>query len=302
MQSRVEVDLCPLCRSGSHLHSFFESVRENEGLEKYRMCERCGLVFQSPRMTEGGLNAFYAAEYRSYVQGSELPIDKDLRMQYARAKHLSHFSKPYIKQIHRCLDIGSSTGILLETLNSAYQCEGVGIEPGQAYASFSREKGFHIVADIQHLDSEYEGSFDLVSMGHTLEHIPEPVDYLVELSERWISPLGYLLLEVPNLYGHHAFERAHLIAFSKQTLRESLQQAGYKILRIKVHGHPRSRLIPLYITALAQRVDLRPEKLVVNSSSKGVRLKRRLAMLWRRFVTRMAPRWAWLPWPEINNK
>jgi SAM-dependent methyltransferase len=253
-------------------------------------------------MTEEGLNAFYAAEYRNYVQGSEQPIDKDLRMQFARAKHLIHFSKPFIKQIHRCLDIGSSTGILLETFYRVYKCEGVGIEPGQAYASFSREKGFHIVSDIQQLDSAYEGSFDLVSMGHTLEHIPEPVDYLVELRERWISPSGYLLLEVPNLYGHHAFERAHLIAFSKQTLRESLQQAGYKVLRIKVHGHPRSRLIPLYITVLAQRKDLGSEKLAVNSSSKGVRLKRRQAMMWRRFVTRIAARWAWLPWPEINNK
>lgn len=297
---RVRVERCPLCRSESTEHSYFETTK-NAGEDEYRICDRCGLVFQSPRMTQESLDAFYAAEYRESVQGSAEPTDKDLRMQYARAKHLLEFLNLMPSSVSKCLDIGSSTGILLETLRNSYGCEGVGIEPGEAYASFSREKGFQIVSDVQELDAVHEHSFELVTMGHTLEHIPEPMDYLVALRERWLVPSGYLLLEVPNLYGHHALERAHLSAFSKETLRETLRQAGYDVLKVKVHGYPRSLIIPLYITLLARGVEPILQLGEANSSSRGVRVRRKLGMCWRWVATKLAPRWAWLPWPEIDE-
>ena len=299
---RIQVDSCPLCRSGVKEHRFFEAIDVVDGEGEYRLCDRCGLVFQSPRMTLESLKAFYAAEYRESVQGSAEPTDKDLRMQYARAKHLLKFSSPILTQVNKSLDIGSSTGILLETFRNKYGCAGVGIEPGEAYASLSRDKGFHVVSDIQDLDVMHEHSFDLVSMGHTLEHIAEPLDYVVALRKKWLLPSGYLLLEVPNLYGHHALERAHLIAFSKETLRETLYQAGYSVLKIKVHGNPRSRLIPLYITILARAVESAPQIREANSNSRGVRARRKLGMRWRWIATKLAPRWAWLPWPEsVSN-
>jgi len=65
------------------------------------------------------------------------------------------------------------------------------------------------------------GRFDLVSMAHVLEHIPNPVEYLSDLRERYLTPDGWLLIEVPNLYAHDSFEIAHSIAFSSHTLRET---------------------------------------------------------------------------------
>ncbi|MFA7115374.1 MAG: hypothetical protein WC214_07960, partial [Candidatus Omnitrophota bacterium] len=56
---------------------------------------------------------------------------------------------------------------------------------------------------------------------------------------------------------------------------------------------PRSAILPLYLTILAKPVletDRRPPK-----PEKGVRLKRRLAMLKRKILTRLNPDRAWLP-------
>ena len=267
----------------------------------YRICERCGLVFQSPRMTNAALDDYYAAEYRQSVQGSSEPTEKDIRMQHARANHFLEFTTPWIRTVTKCLDVGSSTGILLETFRNSYQCNGVGIEPGEAYANFSREKGFLVLSDIKHLEGVHENSFDLITLGHTLEHIPDPFDFLKTLRERWLSPAGHILLEVPNLYGHHSFEQAHLIAFSKATLLELLRQTGFQVLKVRVHGTPRSRLIPLYITVLAKGNELAAERNTVRSSSNGVKARRKVGMLWRQIATQLLPRWAWLPWPEVRQ-
>jgi SAM-dependent methyltransferase len=253
-------------------------------------------------MSRETLEAYYAAEYRERVQGSEGPTEKDVRIQTARANHLVEFSQSMVTKVRSCLDIGSSTGILLEAFRKAYGCDGIGIEPGEAYAQYGRDKGFQIVADIQDLPSKYEHHFDMVTMGHTLEHIPNPREYLLELREKWLAPNGHLLVEVPNLYGHHALEQAHLFAFSRDTLSEMLQHAGYDLLHIKVHGYPRSKLIPLYIIALARAGDRVSQQRSVRSSSRGVAARRKLGMRWRWLATTIAGRWAWLPWPETEDE
>lgn len=298
---RTEVIRCPLCKSESQAHHFFESVNGTDGGDVYRLCDRCGLVFQSPRMTKRALSAFYKAEYRQMAQGDVGPTEKDLRIQSARARNLLKFSAPFLTEAGRCLDIGSSSGILLKTFRDAYGCEGVGIEPGEAYANHCRAQGFNVVADIEELDQVHAHSFDLVTMGHTLEHLLDPLDYLVKLRTNWLTPHGHLLVEVPNLYGHYALERAHLVAFSKETLLEIMRQAGYETVRLKVHGFPRSRLIPLYITLLTRVSDDHGGMRAFQSSGRWVKARRRMGMRWRQIAERVAPRWAWLPWPEVGE-
>jgi 2-polyprenyl-3-methyl-5-hydroxy-6-metoxy-1,4-benzoquinol methylase len=253
-------------------------------------------------MTDSALDEYYAAEYRQSVQGSTEPIEKDLRIQHARAKHFKEFSAPWLRNLKKCLDIGSSTGVLLGLIAGAYGCEGFGIEPGEAYADFSKEKGFQVVSDIKDLDKVHENSFDLITMGHTLEHIPEPAEFLQRLRVRWLSPGGHLLLEVPNLYGHYSFETAHLIAFSKSTLSELLRRAGFEVLEVKAHGYPRSHLIPLYITLIARGMEEITDNESVQTTSVGVKVRRRFGMLWHQVASKLLTRWAWLPWPEVDSQ
>ena len=292
-----EVLSCVLCSSGRESHSFFESVPVADGEIDYVLCQRCGMIFQSPRISAEELAAFYVDGYRKFVQGSEEPIEKDVRVQKGRAVHLVDFAKSVIPEVKRSLDIGSSTGSLLHALQEAYGCAGTGIEPGQAYREYSRANGLSTFGDLSDLGESARHSFDLITMAHVLEHLSDPVNFLKNLKEHWISNAGSLLIEVPNLFGHQAFERSHLFAFSTQLIKEILRQAGFSVRKLWVHGKPRSLLIPLYITVLASPAENSTMR-NIRSSSSGIRRRRKMGMLWRRLVTKFAARWAWLPWPE----
>jgi SAM-dependent methyltransferase len=295
----VHIERCLLCTSENH--RFFESVHDGGQDLEYRLCMSCGLVFQSPRISDEALSGFYESGYRELVQGEEGPSEKDLRIQAGRARNLVEFSRSKVEGITTHLDIGSSGGALMLAFRNALECEVVGVEPGRAYRTFSQERGLQIVADLNDLDEGWKHGFDLVTMSHVLEHVPDPVDYLRHIRLEWLSPRGYLLIEVPNIFGHQAMEFSHLTAFSAASLRRLLERSSFELLALDVHGKPRSRLIPLYLTALARvLVDPLPE-IRYRNRGRIVPLRRKIGMIWHRVASRLVPSLAWLPWPELED-
>lgn len=281
---------CPLC--GSDRSQPFDRRLFREQVVLNRICNRCGLVYQSPRPTDPEREAFYAQTYRQLYGGSAEPTVRDLTVQRARAEALLAFSRPFLTAVSTHLDIGCSVGALLQRFAEAYSCRPVGIEPGEEHRAYAQRQGLEIYPSLQALEKADSPSFDLISMAHVLEHLPAPLDYLRQLRTSWLKPNGWLLVEVPNLYAHDCFEIAHLLSFSVHTLRQILELAGYQIIHWERHGRPRSRLIPYYITVLArprpfadQATPLRPERLVS--------LKRKLGLFRRRLLTRLFPRQAW---------
>lgn len=288
------VSACPLC---GHKESALFDWRTFQGQPVVnRICQTCGLVFQSPRMDDAEREAFYSAEYRQLYQGWEGPDAKDLAVQGKRAESLLAFCKAYgLPGAKRYLDIGCSAGLLLEAFRNAYGCEVVGVEPGEAYREFARQSGLEVVASLDELEPAGPARFDLISLAHVLEHLPDPVRYLANLRESLLEGDGWLLIEVPNLYAHDSFEIAHLVSFSAHTLRQALGKAGFEIVSLEAHGRPRSRILPLYLTTLA-----RPAKADVTMQvqpESRVRLKRWWGMTRRWLLSRAFPRRAWRTFP-----
>jgi len=278
---------CPLC--SSERSKLFDQRRFRDQQVINRICGNCGLVYQSPRMTAGELDDFYANEYRQVYQGDEGPTQKDLFVQNGRADSLLDFLSTQSVKLKRYLDIGSSSGILLQRFQEKYDCEAIGVEPGEAYRKYAQKQGLTVYADIVDLKGAGEMDFDLVSMAHVLEHMPDPVRYLADLRQEVLTPLGGLLIEVPNLYSHDSFEIAHMTSFSAQSLQLVLLKAGFRVIALEKHGQPRSDMLPLYLTVLAQPQEqdyqIKPES--------NVALKRRLGMLWRRVLLKLVPHRAW---------
>lgn len=309
----ISVHNCPLCNGIAS--TLFDQRTFRDILVSNRLCRACGLVFQSPRMSNQELDAFYEQEYRQLYQSSQGPNSKDLATQAARAQLLLNFynnafnnSESQItnhQSPRRHLDIGCSAGLLLQRFQQAFNCQSVGIEPGTAYRDYAQSQGLEVHSSINALERERSTAndklptFDLISLAHVLEHIPNPVEFLIDLRQHWFAPEGWLLLEVPNLYGHDCFEVAHLVSYSPHTLGQALERAGYRIQKTKVHGQPRSEIIPLYITIMAQPSTLNGESSIINvqsiSPETSVRRKRRSAMLRRSILTRLSPHKAWLP-------
>ncbi len=284
------VPVCPLCADDRS--KFFEQCAFRGQNVTYRLCENCGLVYQSPRMTQAESAAFYAQEYRLLNEGSTLPTQRNLANQRGRAASLHAFSKPFLGAIRRHLDIGCSTGLLLQVFQGACQCQSIGIEPGEAHRDNARKAGLTVYASLDELELSETGRFDLISMAHVLEHLPDPVRYLAHLRDNLLEPTGWLLMEVPNLYAHDSFEPAHLVAYSAHTLRQTMEKAGLEIIRLEEHGRPRSAWLPLYITLLARpgsdpkgTFRLRPER--------GVKFKRQVGIFSRHVLERLFYRWMW---------
>ena len=185
-------------------------------------------------------------------------------------------------------------------VRDSYDCDAVGVEPAEVYRAYCIARGLTVFPDLKALSGMDRPRIDLITLAHVLEHLPDPVGYLRELRETWLAPSSTVLIEVPNLFGHRSVEIPHLFCFSAGTLRYTLARAGYDVVRVTRHGSPRSRLIPLYLTALAKPAvggDLRHS---MKSSARMVRIRRRTGMIWHRLATRIAPGWAWLPLPELE--
>ena len=286
---------CPLC--GSQASRFFDQRQFRGHAVTNRICTTCGLVYQSPHMSAAEGEAFYEEEYRLLYQGQADPVPTDLAVQRLRAGATLAFIRPWIKQLANTLDIGSSTGLLLQQFQAQYQARAVGIEPGELNRQYALDLSLEVHKSLEDLLQTQPGRFDLISMMHVLEHLVDPVGYLQHLRESLLDPEGWLLLEVPNLYAHDCFEVAHMTSFSSHTLVQVVRKAGYRPIQLRRHGHPRSQLIPLYITLLArpsgkQPFQLKPERLV--------RFKRQAGFFKRRLYTRLFPQRAWLPVSELQ--
>jgi SAM-dependent methyltransferase len=284
---------CPLC--GSTDRSLFDN-REFRGHPVTNViCQSCGLVYQSPRMTDAENLVFYEAEYRLLYQGQEGPNPKDLAVQAARAQVVLDFIRKPIKSPSRILDIGCSSGILLQQFQAHYQSQVYGVEPGNEYRQYAQSLGLEVYSSLEQLQHASLYHFDLVSMMHVLEHLPKPVEYLQNLRNEFIELDSWLLLEVPNLYAHDCFEVAHFISYSAHTLTQLVQKAGYRVVQLHAHGLPRSQLIPLYLTLLAQPDN---SSLYSLKPDRRVRLQRRYGFFKRRLVERLFPQRAWISFPN----
>lgn len=93
----------------------------------------------------------------------------------------------------RILDIGAGTGeFLLVAQKNNWQI--AGIEPNESAKLMARNKGISFVNQTAELESS---SFDVITMWHVLEHVPD-LDKQIKELKRLLKPAGTLIIAVPN--------------------------------------------------------------------------------------------------------
>jgi 2-polyprenyl-3-methyl-5-hydroxy-6-metoxy-1,4-benzoquinol methylase len=283
---------CPICGSERTIlfyHRFFLNTAVRN-----RLCKTCGVVFQSPRMSMSEADEFHKHQYRNIHQAGRDAIDpSEIAFQRLRAETFLHTFSKSVLLVSNHLDIGCSGGLLMEAFMEYYSCRTTGVEIDAMYRPYALQQGFQVFETLEELPRI--ARYDVISMSHVLEHIPEPVKFLRKLREDLLDPAGWLYLEVPNMYAHDCFEPGHLISFSSHTLVQVIQKAGYKVVKLTCHGMPRSKIVPLYLNVLAQPTDdpgrkVKPERLVF--------LKRKTGRALRKLAEHFLPNVAILPVPE----
>jgi SAM-dependent methyltransferase len=284
---------CPLCQCVDH--QLFDQCMSFGVPVRYAICDCCGFVFQPVDKLPQELDDFYSVDYRLIYQGSESPTTRDRLIQSARAAHLVGLLKSQrVNSIRRALDVGSSAGIFMLKLQEQFGCQAIGIEPGSAYRQQAQDQGLLVYPSLEEMAGMENDRFNLISLVHVLEHLPDPLEALAELRRKWLAPDGWLLLEVPNLYVHDSLELAHLSAFSQHSLRQLVTRAGFTVTWLGAHGQPRSKLLKLYLTLLA-RPAAEGQAVLKVQAERQVRFKRQVGLTYRKVIERLAPSLAWLP-------
>ncbi len=135
------------------------------------------------------------------------------------------------------LDIGAGTGDFLSAAkNDGWQT--IGVEPSEKAKSIAKRKGLSFVKQTKELANN---SFDVISMWHVLEHVPDLEKQIKEL-KRLLKPKGTLLIAVPNFKSFDAkhYEKfwaaydvpIHFWHFSKTAIKLLFEKEKMKLEKV----------------------------------------------------------------------
>jgi SAM-dependent methyltransferase len=178
--------------------------------ERVEKCEDCGFVYTNPRLPAKALETFYS----EYYQLEGLPIPKSVE-QFLSDEYREIWSSKErdlnvvlsAKSRGRFLDIGCASGTLLWLARqNGFEVKGVEVSKGSAEFA-NRILGLDVFCG-QLEDARFQdGQFDVVTMIHSLEHVPEPRRTLKEIS-RILAHDGVFIAIVPNFASWSALEKA----------------------------------------------------------------------------------------------
>lgn len=93
----------------------------------------------------------------------------------------------------KLLDIGSGTGDFLATAKEKNWAV-FGVEPNPDAITLSEKKGVCVSKELKDIT---ETDFDVITLWHVLEHVPDVEDYINEISNR-LKTSGIVIIAVPN--------------------------------------------------------------------------------------------------------
>lgn len=148
------------------------------------------------------------------------------------------------------LDFGCARGEYVSTLHSfGYDVRGIDILD---FTKEWNELGIQDLCSVSNGEIPKEINVDIILLFEVLEHIPNPIDFLISL-----KPIlnEKLILSVPNcdnpdflgrsgLNYNHYTDSSHVNFFTEKTLLEALDKAGYQV-QVYQKFNPINTIIPL---------------------------------------------------------
>ena len=100
------------------------------------------------------------------------------------------------------LDVGCGTGDFLLTAKNNNWCV-TGIEPNAAARSIANKKTENMVFDTERLINLKSNSFDVITLWHVLEHLPN-LDEYISILKKLLKKEGKIIIAVPNYKSYDA--------------------------------------------------------------------------------------------------
>lgn len=183
------------------------------------------------------LNEYYNSEsYISHTDGKRGVIESLYQMvKTIMLKRKIDLIQKYAQKGKAVLDVGAGTGdFLRECKKNGWSIKGT--EPNARARKLATEKGVNLYTGWQDLP---EGQFNLITLWHVLEHLPD-LDYNIGQLLSRLGEKGTLIIAVPNYrsydaryYGQYwaAYDvPRHLWHFSRLAIKQLFEERGMKLV------------------------------------------------------------------------
>jgi len=217
-------------RRKEELFTRYSSSGDEIIFERVVRCNRCGLIYISPRpKTEIIMQSYSAAEDERYISQ-----EKGRQVTFKRCINIV---KEY-KKCGRLLDIGAAGGIFVKAAVDA-GFEAVGVEPARWLCDFAKDRYGVTVYPTDLGGAGFDdNSFDVVTMWDCLEHVPDPMETLRQV-RRILKPGGAIFVAYPRIddvfaraFGRHWWFllSIHLFYFTPKTLKKYFEKIDFIVL------------------------------------------------------------------------
>ena len=239
----ILLDKCPVC-GGQNLKFKLNCIDHTASNEVFKIvsCETCDFTFTNPRPDSTKLGEYYKSDnYISHTNKKNGFFNRtyQLARNYAIITKLS-----LVKNVCKkgsLLDIGCGTGeFLFNCSKKGYKT--IGIEPS-SLARKQAIKNFGLtVSEKTDLSQFSDSQFNIITMWHVLEHIPNLTKTIIEI-KRILKNNGKVIIAVPN---HKSWDAKkyknlwaawdvpiHLWHFSRNTIKNLFNKNGFKLIKTK---------------------------------------------------------------------
>jgi len=248
---------CPLCSSAqckelkkstyppsltaSELINIYKSSSDNKLYERVVKCSNCSLVYLNPRLkSEAIISSYENGIDEAFALQNDMRIrtfTNSLKWILSSLKYNSNSKKVNI------LDIGCAGGAFLKA-GKDLNLNMTGIEPSKYLSKFATEKyGVKVHQGTLENYPISDEKIDIITMWDVIEHLTDPSSILKNIHGR-LSDDGALVVNYPDYSSLTAkllgwkwpfWLSVHLIYFDKNTIKQILENNGFKILSVKKH-------------------------------------------------------------------
>ena len=202
-----------------------------------------GFLETTPQPSSDKLPEYYKSEdYISHTDSKRNLFEKLYHLvRSISLKKKLNLINSYSSKEKNLLDIGCGTGDFLEVAQQNNWSIS-GVEPNEKARDIANKKTNNAVFEINQLLKFKSNSFDVITLWHVLEHLPNLEDH-ISVFKTLLKPNGTLIVAVPNYKSYDAkhykqFWAAydvprHLWHFNQDSISKLVSKENFKVEKVK---------------------------------------------------------------------
>lgn len=186
-------------------------------------CKKCGLVFNSPRMTEKSLKWFYGSDlYRAIYEGEDRSGHYEDCYDLTRGNTIIHLVDKVrpIDNIKSVLEVGCGGGWNLLPFVNRKMCV-KGYDYSTELTSLGKNKGLDLE---QGGVEDVKGSYDLIILNHVIEHFTDLFGSMKKLMSH-LNDGGLVYIAIPA-FDKRSLQNAHNYYFNTKSFQIYMNKCG----------------------------------------------------------------------------